>query len=70
MANRLSAVIGSYVHKGRTGLIMGRYFKDNIRKVTNIINKHRQNKSHRYCYFPVLKRRLIGLSGKFALYSE
>lgn len=39
LANRLSIIIGSYIHQDQTGYIRGRYLKDNISCVINIINK-------------------------------
>lgn len=39
LANRLSYIIGKYVAGDQTRFIRGRYLKENIRKVRNIINK-------------------------------
>lgn len=45
LASRLSRIIGVYVHLDQTGYIPGKYLKDNIMKVSKIINVAQKRKT-------------------------
>lgn len=42
LAGRLSQLIGGYIGQDQTGFLPGRYLKDDIRKVLNVVNKAQQ----------------------------
>lgn len=39
LAERLNKILGNYISEDQTGFIRGRYTKDNIKKLMNIIEK-------------------------------
>lgn len=48
LAERISKIMGAYISDNQTGFIKNRFMKDNVRKLMNVIEKAKSDKTPTY----------------------